>query len=271
MSRPKISYDEYDKIIELYNSGLSTIKISTIYNTCHSVIRKILLKCGITLRDDSHKGRKYTINEFYFDNIDTANKSYILGLLYADGCNYPPQRRVKIELQEQDKDILDCINKEIDSNKPLYLIPLHDKNPNWQNTYRLDIINKHISDVLVDKGVVQNKSLILKPPTFIMNGFIRDFIRGYFDGDGSVSTAGPNAIRFQICAHKPEVLKTIVDFFFEEYNIPKVAIQKQKKDSGNYLYYFQYSTKATRQIFEILYPLDCLYLPRKYEKFKSII
>ena len=77
---------------------------------------------------------------------------YILGLLYADGCNYPPQRRVKIELQEQDKYILDCINKEINSNKPLSFIPLHDKNPNWQNTYRLDIVNKKLYDSISDSS-----------------------------------------------------------------------------------------------------------------------
>ena len=36
-------------------------------------------------------------------------------------------------------------------------------------------------------------------------------------------------------------------------------------------YYFQYSSVPTRQIFDILYYNGCLCLPRKYEKYKSII
>lgn len=264
MSRPKISYDEYDKIIELYNSGLSTIKIATIYNTCHSVIRKVLLKCGITLRDDSHKGRKYTINEFYFDNIDTANKSYILGLLYADGCNYPPQRRVKIELQEQDKDILDCINKEIDSNKPLSLIPLHDKNPNWQNTYRLDIINKHISDVLVDKGVVQNKSLILKPPTCIMDGFIRDFIRGYFDGDGHIDKYFINiASTKEMCEWMKVIIKDELSVDASIYDICN------KKDSNTKILSITGKSKMLKFL-SYLYDDADLMITRKYIKYQEL-
>lgn len=161
MSKALIPFEEYERIIKLYESGLSQAKIGCIYNVGHYIIGKILKKCNVKIRDDSHKGRKYTIDENYFDVIDTPNKAYILGLLYADGCNYPPQHRVKLELQEKDKDILEQINQEITSNKPLFFNPLNSKNNNWQNTYRLDITNKHISDQLESLGIVQNKSLVL--------------------------------------------------------------------------------------------------------------
>ena len=36
-------------------------------------------------------------------------------------------------------------------------------------------------------------------------------------------------------------------------------------------YYIQYSTTATRKIFQILYTPNCLKLPRKYEKFKKLV
>ena len=32
--------------------------------------------------------RKYNVNNDYFSKIDTPEKSYILGFIYADGCNY---------------------------------------------------------------------------------------------------------------------------------------------------------------------------------------
>lgn len=32
--------------------------------------------------------KKYTVNENYFQSLDSPEKAYILGFLYADGCNY---------------------------------------------------------------------------------------------------------------------------------------------------------------------------------------
>ena len=130
MSKAVIPSEEYKNIVRLYNSGLSQQKIGEMYNTSHTVIRKVLMKNNVIMRDNSRKGRKYTIDENYFDIIDNQDKAYILGLLYADGCNYVPQHRVKIELQERDKDILDKINIKMNSNKPLSFVKLNSKNYN---------------------------------------------------------------------------------------------------------------------------------------------
>jgi hypothetical protein len=43
-----------------------------------------------------------------------------------------------------------------------------------------------MSNDLIDKGIVPNKSLILKPPS-ISKEYYLPFILGYFDGDGSIS------------------------------------------------------------------------------------
>lgn len=264
MSKPIFSYEEYDKVIDLYNYGLSTIKIANMYDTSHSVVRDVLIKCGVTLRDNSHKGRKYTIDESYFDDINTANKSYILGLLYADGCNYPPQRRVKIELQERDKSILEDINIEIKSNKPLSLIPLHDKNPNWQNTYRLDIVNKHISETLVEKGVVQNKSLILQPPECLYNDFLRDFIRGYFDGDGHIDKYFLNvASTLEMCEWIKKVIKDNVDVNMVIYNI-------QGREDSNTKLLTLYKRSDMLVFLNYLYNDSNLKIERKYMQYKEL-
>ena len=66
----KISKTEYNNIVALYNSGLSAQKIGDMYSVYASTIRKILNKCNVQMRDDSHKYRKYTLNENYFDVID---------------------------------------------------------------------------------------------------------------------------------------------------------------------------------------------------------
>ena len=56
--------------------------------------------------------RKYNVNDNYFDVIDNQNKAYILGFLYADGCNYK-NGYFKIDLQEEDKNMLEVFKKEL--------------------------------------------------------------------------------------------------------------------------------------------------------------
>ena len=63
----------------------------------------------------------YTINEDYFDIIDTEEKAYLLGFLYADGNHFTKKNRITIGLQEKDKHILEKFNELIGSNRPLFL------------------------------------------------------------------------------------------------------------------------------------------------------
>jgi hypothetical protein len=135
-----------------------------------------------------HKGnvcrlKTYTLNENYFKVIDTKNKAYILGFIYADGCN--TRRGLKIGLVETDKEILEFIKKEIDSNNELKYIKPFKKT--WSFKWELSISSMQLSKDLTNMGCPPNKSLILKFPNFISNEFMSHFIRGYFDGDGGIN------------------------------------------------------------------------------------
>jgi hypothetical protein len=66
----------------------------------------------------------HTYNENYFDIIDTPQKAYFLGLMYADGGiwhtdkigkygNVLHQYQMSINLQERDKSILELFRKEL--------------------------------------------------------------------------------------------------------------------------------------------------------------
>ena len=62
----------------------------------------------------------------------------------------------------------------------------------------------------------------------------------------------------------------MINFLYEEYNIPKVNIMSQDRTNGK-LYYFQYSTNATKTIYNILYTKDSWYLKRKKDKYEEIL
>lgn len=139
-----IKHDE--DIIQLYKIGYSTNEVAAIYDVDHNTIADIISKLYF-IRSKSEQHRQYTINEHYFDEIDTPNKAYILGFLYADGTNNGSDT-VSLSLQERDVGILQKIQREIGSNAPLNYREFNKININWSNQWRMCICNKHISDIL---------------------------------------------------------------------------------------------------------------------------
>lgn len=176
-----------EEIVNMYvNKKLSTTKIGKFFGCSYQKICNILDEYNIKR---IHNGvRKYKLNEHYFDNIDTPNKAYILGLIYADGCNFPPKCTAFISLQESDRELLEKIRNEMDIEKELEIIDYsnrHDNGYSYTNMCTLKMYSSHICKTLENLGVVRNKSLILKFPD-IPEELYSHFVRGYYDGDGSV-------------------------------------------------------------------------------------
>lgn len=153
-----------------------------IYDECieNEVIQKI--------KDVPSKQQKYNINDKYFDDIRNPEVVYTIGFLYADGCNHN-NRQITLALKECDGDILRQINKNIKNENPVRFSDKsnkHDFGYDYENQYQLDIYNKRIATVLNILGVVPRKSLILQFPKWLHPSLYSSFIRGVYDGDGSV-------------------------------------------------------------------------------------
>jgi len=180
--------EQKDEIVRLYQEGSSCTVIAKKYNCGHHVILKVLEEHGIH-RDAKRFHRKYQLNENYFDIIDAPNKAYILGLLHADGCNKMDKGTVSIGLQESDKDLLEKIRLEIGSEKPLRFIDNSNKHTfgyDYENLYELQMFSIHMCEQLAEKGIVPNKSLVIGFPEWLDEDLISHYIRGVFDGDGSI-------------------------------------------------------------------------------------
>jgi hypothetical protein len=172
-----------------YLNGESSVKIGKKYGCSHKIILKALHKMEVEV-DQKRFVRKYKLNEHYFDIIDTPNKAYILGFLHSDGCNNLDKATISISLQEDDKDILEKMRLEIGSEKPLEFIDYsnkHDFGYTYKNQYRLLMFSTHMCNQLNDKGIIPNKSLTIGFPTWLDKDLISHYVRGVFDGDGSIS------------------------------------------------------------------------------------
>ena len=180
--------EEKKRICELYNNGLSTVKIGEMYGTRHKPIAKVLEEFNIQ-RNQAKFVRKYSLDETYFDNIDTPNKAYVVGFLSADGCNNISKGTISMSLEACDKEILEQICIDMKNEHPLEFIDYtnkHDFGYTYKDQYRMLIFSIHMCHQLEKIGVVPNKSLKLKLSESIPKEYYSHYIRGIFDGDGSM-------------------------------------------------------------------------------------
>ena len=128
-------------------------------------------------------------NEHIFDIIDSEEKAYWLGFIWADGyiSNSPNNPNVKtvhqIELSLGLKDVEHLIKFKnfMSYSKDITI-------DNYR--CRFMVANKYLWNVLNNYGCTPKKSLTLKFPNeniFKSTDLIRHFIRGYFDGDGCIT------------------------------------------------------------------------------------
>lgn len=274
MANPiQLPQEVVDKIIYDYTiNKYGLIKTGKNNGVGERIVRRVLLENKIHIRSRGEAAilsniqrRQFNLNDNYF-SIENSNMAYLLGFLASDGTVDKKNNRIKIGLSSVDREFLVKIKEELNYEGDI----LDYTTSNGFLISELTFTSQQIKKDLAKYNIIPNKTFTFKFPKNLNKKYWVDFIRGYFDGDGSVSTAGNNAIRWQICSATKDVLETIINFFYEEYHIKKVSILEQPRKNST-LYYFQYSTNATKEIFSILYKKDGLKLSRKYLKFKELV
>lgn len=259
------------KIINNYQSGKGLIASGKEFGVSYYKVKAILDKYNITCRNKHESiqiknkvNRKYFCNENYF-KTQSADMAYILGFLAADGTVRKDNNEIKITLAECDSELLEKIKDKLQFTGQIK----HTITQDGFNIATLKITCEEYKKDLATYNIVPQKTFIFTIPQNIERKYMIDFIRGYWDGDGTICTAGAKSIKSSLCSAKKETLITILKFLEEEYNIPQVNIQEMQK--VNKLYYFQYSVNATKKLFKALYyKKDLLYLQRKYNKFYEL-
>jgi hypothetical protein len=120
----------------------------------------------------------YNLKSFYDED---AISYYLLGAFMTDGCVHKSKNRPNrksITLTSKDMDWLEAINQHISPNKPLL--------KHGERCFRLMYNSTKLADWLISKGCDERKSLTLQFPN-VPPKYLPDFIRGCWDGDGSIS------------------------------------------------------------------------------------
>lgn len=201
---------------------------------------------------------KHEINENIFENIDSEDKAYWLGFLYADGyVSGGKERRIELSLQLSDENHLHKFKQFLDYKGEI-------KKDSFR--CRLYFRNEKITNDLIRLGCTPRKSLTLKFPNEkqVPRQYILHFIRGYIDGDGSL-----------MCSEHHKGISVIGTQSFLNEMCEHLNIKKQIhiiKSKSNKTYIYETGKKSTiYKLCTLLYSDANIYLDRKYIKSKILI
>lgn len=260
------------QICDLYIKGDNIKSLTEKSKGSKSWIVKCLKQDNIEIREkDQRSVKKYTLNDDYFEKINTDKKAYFLGFILADGCIR--KNSIDIRIVEKHKYILEEFKKELQCNKPIKFIKYD--NINHQNQVGLYIGSKKLVEDLSKLGIIKNKSYDLDNFYIPEGDLFYSFLRGIFDGDGCIhlfcknqnnikatfSIVGTNSFCIKI---KSEIEKR-----FDKINIRISARYKERPLTGNSL-----SFTSNYSIFKLLKKMYTnskgLFIKDKFYKFITL-
>ena len=251
-----------NQILELYKEGKSGTEIAKSLNTSRQVIYRKLDKLGIKI-PNYHNSLKF--DNTVFDIINTEEKAYWLGFLYADGSVRKNTNTVELSLKGSDVEHLQKFNSFMKNLAPVKL-GISKCNKKEYTRCRCVITDKHFHTRLIELGCIPNKSLILKFPSrdiFTNKDLIKHFIRGYVDGDGCLTYTSTGRLVIEIIGTK-EFLEEII---IEYPNIFNKTFHKDKRRPNSNTYAISCSANKADKFASILYDNSKIYLQRKYDRF----
>ena len=261
----KMPEDE-KRIVELYTKEhLYISQIREIYHCRESKIVDILHNNGIATNNEG-KYLNRALKADYFDVIDTEIKAYLLGFITADGSvGYRKNRReagtFKIELQESDKEILDLILEELNCKSTKRV-----RERNGKNTISICISSTYLVKSLEKYGVIPNKTynLRLLYINFSDKAFLKAYLRGLFDGDGSLYFVNNSyhASFTEGLLHIVQQFQNIID--------DEIGIERHTKINSNTAHHAVWNGVNCCKLCHYLYDDSSVFLTRKYNIAKEI-
>ena len=265
--------DYQEEITKLYQEGKTAKEISSLLGfKYHQPVYNYFKKMGWRRTGKTGK-RIYKVNEDFFKCINTEEKAYILGFICADG--HVEKDRLNITVSIKDRDILEKIRYAMHSNHPIKEVQRTNpyKKINRENLILSELMIGSVELVkpLFNMGLTTNKTYTLNGDIlkYIPKYLIRDFLRGYFDGDGNVFFGRRYSSGYKynvnICGNEDFLLKSFQVYFPSNNKLYKDLYSRQ-------CYVWKISQKdKVRDFMYYLYYNSSIFLQRKYNEFRKIM
>jgi len=207
MNNPKRQFTpaELQYIKETYALSGGKGSISQIVRQLHSsdlVVRRTLIELGVKIKTKEESATKLSADFGFFDSIDTEEKAYWLGFMYADGSI---KRRNYVQLALVEPEPLEAFKSALSAEHPVK----REKNDRGKFNkptdvmYFLRIGNARLARALLAQGCLAKKPARVFPtPQQVPSALLPHFVRGLFDGDGSLYyNTGKNKVYGALSIH----------------------------------------------------------------------
>lgn len=199
-----------------------------------------------------------------FENGWNAENAYIFGWITSDGCLLKEGRNKSayaVRICSNDEDIIIWLHNKLCNGNKIYR--------HGENGFLIKYRNTESIKFMMDYGLKERKSLDMKFPN-IPNAFFGSFLRGYFDGDGSIVL---RTTRYNIYGQASftsgsfDFLQNLQEKLIEQ-NIDSHLYRDGRVTNSSY-YLRIIKRSELEKLFYLMYPGDCdVKLERKYNKFK---
>ena len=265
----QFSEQEKQDIAQNYLINYNIQELAKQYNVSAARIKTVLRNKEVKIIVDRQElwKKRYPRNSDVFEKIDTPQKAYWLGFLYADGSVGKTKKTVRITLSTKDiehlykfKNFLNATNTEIKQNNKV------ENDKNYELSY-FAISDEKLCNDLIKAGCIPNKTYSLSFPSenILPKELQYHFIRGFFDGDGSITIDRKrNRINISFTGTK-EMLNEIKKIFGKD----KLKLE----DKGNFAVLHIDGNKQVLNILNQVYKdsFSEIELPRKREKYEEFL
>jgi hypothetical protein len=256
-------------LLKDYDKGLTTSELAIKYNCSLVNVNALAKRHNFKRPVDWLNTIKADYN--FFDIINTEEKAYILGFIAADG--YVGDYELKIALNSKDIEILEkikiCLKSDVKIKTFTQLCTFTGK---ITNVCSLSFSNLHMISKLRSLGFTRNKTTDFKFPNIPKEFFIH-FIRGYFDGDGSMSKSLCKDGYTRYCASiagTKSFLNEVKSLIEADCSIKFNTKLYKRFNTENCCYALTLSGKQNVNTFlDLLYKDSSIFLDRKYNKYLS--
>jgi hypothetical protein len=175
-----------------YTQGLSTVAIAQQLGVSRNVIWEYMEMYGLERRSPGQAGaaksRTHFFDERFFEQVDDADKAYIVGFILGDGTliDRGSSKRLQIGLADDDGDLLEAIALRLgDVSLVKRGIPAQTPFEKPKALLRVDSVR--LVEDLIEVGVPLGKKSGQEPfLEFPTDWLTWSFIRGVFDADGCI-------------------------------------------------------------------------------------
>lgn len=248
-----------EELYNLYvNKDWSIRKINLYSGVGRPTLSKRLKEMGVKIKGNHpNQERRYSKDvDTSFFKRESDEKYYVLGFFFADGSF--TENGIKFDQTQADREILDKIKDVMQAETDVKTyegieFKMNDKTYVSNPMCRLSISRVCFKEELLEFGFSLNKTYE-KSALNIPNEYIGSFLRGFFDGDGSIAIGNSSALSFTIkekgnAIFISDLLKKVGTepfiYYRENKNVYTVIIRKKKElrifresiyENANHLY-----------------------------------